>query len=93
MPEKFTGSLFGVNGDLLVTMLDSHYDTRRDTRHLLLLGRLKPGVSRKQAQAQVAALSGQLAAAYPADDKDRTAVVTRATMLPPDVVPTAQGAA
>src|SRR6202041_676732 len=36
------------------------------------------------------ALSGQLATAHPADDKDRTAVVTRATMLPPDAIPTAQ---
>jgi putative ABC transport system permease protein len=90
MPKEFTGSLYGINGDLLVTMHDSNYDTRRDARHLLLIGRLKPGVSRGQARAEIAALSGQLASAYPADDKDRTAVVTRATMLPPDAIPTAQ---
>ena len=90
MPKEFTGSLYGINGDLLVTMQESNYDTRRDARHLLLMGRLKPGVSRRQAQAEIAALSGQLASAYPADDKDRTAVVTRATMLPPDAIPTAQ---
>ena len=90
MPKEFTGSLYGINGDLLVTMLDSNYEPRRDARHLLLMGRLKPGVSRRQAQAEIAALSGQLASAYPADDKDRTAVVTRATMLPPDVIPTAR---
>ena len=90
MPKEFTGSLFGINGDLLVTMHDSNYDTRRDARHLMLLGRLKPGVSRRQARAEIAALSGQLAAAYPTEDKGRTAVVTRATMLPPDAIPTAR---
>jgi predicted permease len=90
MPKEFTGSLYGINGDLLVTMGDNNYDLRRDGRHLLLLGRLKPGVTRRQAQAEIAALSGQLASAYPAEDKDRTAVVTRATMLPPDAIPTAR---
>ena len=87
MPKEFTGSLYGINGDLLVTMLESNYDLKRDARHLMLIGRLKPGVSRRQAQAEMTALSGQLASAYPADDKDRTAVVTRATMLPPDAIP------
>jgi putative ABC transport system permease protein len=88
MPKEFTGSLYGINGDLLVTMQESNYDLRRDARHLMLLGRLKPGVSRRQAQAEMAAMSGQLASVYPADDKDRTAIVTRATMLPPDAIPT-----
>jgi putative ABC transport system permease protein len=90
MPKEFTGSLYGINGDLLVTMLDSNYDLKRDARHLMLIGRLKPGVSRSQAQAEITALSAQLASAYPADDKDRAAMVTRATMLPPDAMPTAR---
>jgi putative ABC transport system permease protein len=90
MPKEFTGSMFGLNGDLLVSMTDSNYAPQRDARHLMLLARLKPGISRRQAQAEMTALSGQLASAYPKEDKGRTAVVTRATMLPPDGIPAAQ---
>src|SRR5688572_5040262 len=35
-------------------------------------------------------LSGQLAAAFPKEDEDVVAVVTRATMLPPDAIPDAE---
>ena len=60
-------------------------------RRLLLIARLKPeNRPRSQAQAEMAALSGQLASAYPREDKDRAAVVTRATLLPPDAIPTAE---
>ncbi len=38
----------------------------------------------------MAALAGRLATAYPKDDKNRTAVVTRATLLPPDGIDTAE---
>jgi len=93
-PKDFTGSFFGLNGDLL-TSLGELEDTRawfeqRGNRRLFLIGRLKPGVTRKQAQAEMATLSGQLAAAYPKDDQDRTAVVTRATLLPPDTIADAE---
>jgi predicted permease len=93
-PKEFTGSLYGINGDLLTLLTQSDdkapWRTQRDARRLRLLGRLKPGISRSQAQAEMMALAGQLAAAYPKDDKDRTVVVTRATLLPPDAIPTAE---
>jgi len=83
-PREFTGSFFGFNGDLLTSLprSDPAY-TRRENRGVILVARLKPGVSRRQAQADMAALSGQLASAFPKEDKDVAAVVTRATLLPP----------
>jgi putative ABC transport system permease protein len=83
-PREFTGSFYGFNGDLLTSLprTDPAF-TKRDARGIVLLARLKPGVSRRQAQADMSALSGQLASAYPKEDKDVAAVVTRATLLPP----------
>ncbi|HEY6466327.1 MAG TPA: ABC transporter permease, partial [Candidatus Acidoferrales bacterium] len=87
-PKEFTGSMFGIDGDMIKPL--STYDTQgpRDRRDLVLTGRLKSGVTLKQAQAEMTLLSQQLAAAYPKEDKDRTAVVTRATLLPPDAIQT-----
>jgi predicted permease len=83
-PREFTGSFFGFNGDLLTSLPRSDPAfTKRDDRGLVLVARLKPGVSRGQAQADMATLSGQLASAFPKEDKDVVAVVTRATLLPP----------
>ena len=83
-PREFTGSFFGFTGDLLTSLPRSDPDfTKRDRRGVVLLARLKPGITRKQAQADMSALSGQLASAFPKEDKDVTAVVTRATLLPP----------
>ena len=93
-PREFTGSFYGLNGDLLMPLSknsnNSDWFAQRDSRQLFLIARLKPGVSRRQAQAEMAALAGQLATAYPKDDKNRTAVVTRATLLPPDGLKTAE---
>ena len=83
-PREFTGAFFGFTGDLLTSLPHSDPDvTTRDRRGIILLARLKPGVTRKQAQADMAALSGELASAFPKEDKDVAAVVTRATLLPP----------
>jgi predicted permease len=41
----------------------------RDLRLLAVIGRLKPGVSRMQAQAELDALAGRFASAYPKTDK------------------------
>jgi predicted permease len=93
-PEDFTGGFYGLNGDLFVTLNSSNYNsnwrTQRDARRLMLLARLKPGVTRREAQAEIATLFGQLASAYPNEDKARSAVVMRATLLPPDAIPTAE---
>jgi predicted permease len=90
-PATFTGSFYGVEGDLLTPLGSSDEEVRgrarRDNRQFRLLARLKPGISRRQAQAEMQALSGQLAYAYPKEDKGRAAMVTRATLLPPDALP------
>jgi len=90
-PPSFTGSFYGVEGDLLTSFGNSDEDkrsrARRDNRQFRLLARLKPGISRRQAQAEMEALSGQLASAYPKEDKGVVAIVTRATLLPPDALP------
>jgi len=94
-PKEFTGSFFGVNGDLLTNVLfdDPAWYERRSERHAFLIARMKPGVTRRQAQTEMAALAGQLASAYPQDNKGRTAVVTRASLLPPDSLADAQSIA
>ncbi len=93
-PKEFTGSFYGLNGDLLTPLSqvdgDRTWFAQRDVRRLFLMARLKPGVTRREAQAEMAALSGQLATAYPKEDKDRGVSVTRATLLPPDLIPTAE---
>jgi predicted permease len=89
-PKEFTGSLFGIDGDLISPLISYNTQGSRDQRRLILLARLKSGINRSQAQAEMTILSGRLAAAYPKEDKDRTAIVTRATVLPPDSVPTAE---
>ena len=47
----------------------------RGEHHYMVIGRLKPGVSLPQAQAEMNTISSQLAQQYPADDKDWGAVV------------------
>jgi predicted permease len=91
-PPEFKGAFYGVNGDLFTNFEsgDRAWLTERDAHRLLLTARLKPGVTRAQAQAEMTALSGQLASAYPKEDKGRSAVVDRATLLPPDAIPDAQ---
>src|SRR5215471_1907466 len=95
-PPEFTGSHYGLNGDLLLSLPtsgnnnDPAWFTKRDARQLFLVARLKPGITRQQAQADLSLLSRQLSTAYPKEDKDFTAVVTRATMLPPEAIPEAE---
>jgi hypothetical protein len=89
-PPSFTGGFYGANGDLFGNL--RHDQNRswmadRSQGQLMLTARLKPGVTRTQAQTEMAGLAGQLASAYPKEDKGKTAVVTRATLLPPDAIP------
>jgi predicted permease len=87
-PKNFNGVVFGFGADVFTT-LDSQTLTNRDARSLFLIGRLRPGVTRQRAGADMRALSGQLAAAYPQADKDRVAVLTPTTALLPDARSTA----
>ncbi len=89
-PREFTGSLYGMNGDLVLSLSADEWSEKREERHLILTGRLKPGVTRQQAEAEMRTLAGQLATAYPKEDKGRTIEMSRATLLPPDAVPAAE---
>lgn len=89
-PKDFTGAFFGVNGDLFSTLDDLDALKKREARHFVLIGRLKPGESRRQAQADLSTLAGQLSSAYPKEDKDRQIVAIRASLLPPDVISDAE---
>jgi predicted permease len=92
-PPEFTGAFYGFEGDLFTTLFSydtSPWRTERTARRLSLLARLKPGVRRSQAAAEIATLAAQFASAYPREDKGQTAVVTRATALPPDGLGTAE---
>jgi predicted permease len=92
-PEEFTGSLHGLNGDLLRPLsedFDPAWFANRGARRLVLLARLKPGITKQQAQAEMTTLSAQLASAYPAEDKGVKTFVARATLLPHDTLPTVE---
>ena len=54
----------------------------RTVRWLNLVGRLKPGVTAAQAQADVVRLSEQIAAEYPKTDAGRRAFLTPTTIIP-----------
>ncbi len=47
----------------------------RDTHALILVGRLRPGITQKSADASLATVASQLAKAYPENDKDQTFIV------------------
>ena len=84
--------MYGLNGDLFTPLCDNNCSwlTERDARRLLLIARLKPGITRRQAQVEMGALSEQLASDYPKEDKGLATVVTRATQLFPEAIPTAE---
>jgi macrolide transport system ATP-binding/permease protein len=89
-PPSFTGGFYGANGDLFGSLRhdrDRAWMADRSQGHLMLTARLKAGMTRAQAQTEMAGLAGQLASAYPKEDKGKTAVLTRATLLPPDAIP------
>ena len=74
MPSEFRGTMGGLNCDFWAP-LTMHEEvanfgslTRRGDRWLHSQGRLRPGVSRTEAQAAVTAMGAQLEAAYPKDN-------------------------
>jgi predicted permease len=84
-PEEFAGAFYGFEGDLFTSIGQDAgpWQSDRTARRMPLIARLKPAVSRRQAQAELSALTSQLASAFPREDKGLTAVLTRATLLPP----------
>ena len=55
--------------------------TARDNHALLLVGRLRPGITQKSADASLSTVAARMAKAYPVDDKDRTFTVDRLSRL------------
>jgi predicted permease len=77
-PEGFYGTFVGYRFQFWVpTSMQETFDSGgykledRGARWIEGFARLKPGVSREQAQAEVNALAGRLAAAYPATNRGR----------------------
>jgi predicted permease len=95
-PKSFPGTVFGFGADVFITLgaavdvfQQPGLSTDRTARELFLVARLKNNVTRQQARAELETLSGQLAAAYPQADKNRFAVGTNASLMPPDSQSTA----
>src|SRR5277367_5657189 len=90
-PRNFPGTVFGFASDVFITLgtgADIFQDpgslTDRAQRSLLLVARLKQNTTQQQARAELQALSGQLASAFPQAEKDRVVVLTKNSVLPPD---------
>ena len=60
----FTGTFYGLTGDVFTALSNARNDDawfgKRDVRPLYLIARLKPNVSRRQAQAELTTLSAQI---------------------------------
>jgi predicted permease len=87
-PRSFAGTILSDLPDAWFPLSHQTGDWRtdRNQHNYSLIGRMKPGVTRAQALANVQMLSTQLAAAYPETNKQRVAAVTKTSMLPPDSV-------
>jgi predicted permease len=75
MPDRMR---FPTNADMWATFIPTTEQERRNARFLNVFGRLKEGVSRTQAQAEVNTIATGLATKYPETNKEftRTAVET-----------------
>ena len=82
MPESFTGVDVGVRPEVWVPMAMNQqvktgtnwYEQRRGL-FVFTVGRLKPGVTKEQAQAQLATIAERLEREYPNDNKGRGVTV------------------
>ena len=98
MPRGFVGTIFSdlpdvwypISTDATGNRQGQAWRTDRTVRLLRLVGRLRPGVTRKQALAELQTISKQLASTYPKTNKDRIARVTQTRMLPEDSVSSAR---
>src|SRR5207237_2154277 len=91
-PADFNGAEVGRTNDIYVPMamqalvrppragysgeMNPDLLSKRGPRWLDMVGRLKDGVTAEQAQAAIATLAGQLAAAYPDTNREQTATVS-----------------
>lgn len=94
MPKGFAGTIlsdlpdlwYPLSSEMAINHQTQDWRKDRTARPLRMVGRLKPGVSRSQALANLEAISRQLAAAYPDTNKDRIARLADTGMLPVDAV-------
>jgi predicted permease len=91
-PEGFTGTLAVISPELYLPlgvyeMAMNDFEAggqalaARSNHALILVGRLRPGVTQESAGALLATVASQLAKAYPADDKDQTFLVHRLSRM------------
>jgi putative ABC transport system permease protein len=84
-PEGFTGTMVGLSADIWVPMMTHDVlvtgpeDLKKGDWYLMVMGRLKPGVSIGQAQASLSTFASQLQQTYPDTNKERGVVVAAAT--------------
>jgi len=85
-PRGFTGTVPLFSSDLylplgadlvLVSEIEGagHSLSARDIPHLILIGRLKSGLTEREANVQLAVVASQMEKAYPAENKDQTFMV------------------
>jgi hypothetical protein len=84
--EGFTGTMALISSEsflplgmysLLANEIEGrgHSLRERGNPHLILIGRLKPGLTKREADAQLAVAASQMEKAYPAENKDQTFTV------------------
>jgi predicted permease len=94
-PKVLIAPVFGFAADVIVNIggpanIGGAPLEDREARLLLLVARLNSGVTREQARAVLHVLWSQLATAYPRAERNRSADLTPATVLPPDQIRTAR---
>ncbi len=91
-PEGFTGTTAVISPELYLPlgvyeMVMNDFEAggqtlaARSNHALILVGRLRPGVSQRSADALLATAAAQLARAYPAEDKDQAFLVHRLSRM------------
>jgi predicted permease len=91
-PRGFAGTLLTDLPDLwhplsagpVIFHQSGNWRADRNDHPYSMIGRMKPGVTREQALTDLQGLSRQLAAAFPATNKDQIAAVTETNMLTPE---------
>jgi putative ABC transport system permease protein len=93
-PERFTGTTTGQPYDIWLPMsmfdqarpsfVGHHFFEERAWGWLSVFGRLSPGVSFEQAQAEIQGIARQLAQEYPNTNAGRTVALVRGVGLDPD---------
>jgi putative ABC transport system permease protein len=85
--KDFTGTSIGPFIDVWVPMMQTgnwigpDWAEDRAAARLQMIGRLKPGVSRDEAQANMATLAAQLAEQFPETDKAQGVALTQASLI------------